>query len=87
MAPLERPPSPILVQIWNADETQIFRTIVTIPKTRLEPPDKSIFEYEEGEGDSPMALNSQAIGFPPKSGGNLIVFLQRLKGRRRVRKA
>jgi hypothetical protein len=44
------------VQIWNADETQIFATIRTIPNTRFEPPDKTIFEFDERSGDSPMAL-------------------------------
>jgi len=36
-----------IVQIWNADETQIFQTIRTIPNTRFEPPDKTIFEFDE----------------------------------------
>jgi len=45
-----------IVQIWNADETQILATTITIPNTRFEPPDKSIFEFEERAGDSPMAL-------------------------------
>src|SRR5438309_11030468 len=45
-----------IVQIWNADETQIFATIRTIPNTRFEPPDKTIFEFDERSGDSPRAL-------------------------------
>jgi len=45
-----------IVQIWNADETQILATTMTIPNTRSEPPDKSIFEFEERAGNSPMAL-------------------------------
>src|SRR6266568_7468792 len=40
-----------LVQIWNADETQIFATIRTIPNTRFEPPDQTIFEFDERSGD------------------------------------
>ena len=45
-----------IVQIWNADETQIFATIRTIPNTHFGPPDKTIFEFDERSGDSPMAL-------------------------------
>jgi len=45
-----------IVQVWTADEDQILSTILTIPKTRLEAPDESKFEFEERAGDSPMAL-------------------------------
>jgi hypothetical protein len=45
-----------IVQIWNADETQILATAMAIPNTRFERPDKSIFEFEERAGSSPMAL-------------------------------
>ncbi len=45
-----------IVQIWNADETQVLATIRTLPNTRFEPPDQTIFEFEERSGDSPMAL-------------------------------
>jgi hypothetical protein len=45
-----------IVQIWNADGTQILATTVTVPSTRLEPHDRSVFEFEERPGNSPMAL-------------------------------
>jgi len=45
-----------IVQIWNADETQILATTMAIPNTRSERPGKSIFEFEERAGSSPMAL-------------------------------
>ena len=45
-----------IVQIWNADETQILATTMAIPNTRSERPDKSIFEFEERAGNAPMAL-------------------------------
>ena len=45
-----------IVQIWDAEETQIFATIRTIPNTHFGPPDKTIFEFDERSGDSPMAL-------------------------------
>src|SRR5216684_8759259 len=45
-----------IVQIWNADETRILATTITIPSTRFEPLDRSIFQLEERPGNSPMAL-------------------------------
>ncbi|HYL84211.1 MAG TPA: hypothetical protein VE263_08260 [Candidatus Angelobacter sp.] len=47
-----------IVQIWNGDETQILATILAIPINRLEPPDETIFEFDERPADSPMALHS-----------------------------
>jgi hypothetical protein len=46
------------VQIWNRDETQILATILAIPNYRLDPPDGTIFEFDERPGDTPMALHS-----------------------------
>jgi len=45
-----------IVQVWNADESQILATIMTIPKMRLETPDNSIFEFDERPSKSPQAL-------------------------------
>ena len=47
-----------IVQVWNADESQVLATIVTIPNTRYETPDRSLFEFEERTGNSPMALKT-----------------------------
>ena len=47
-----------IVQIWNGDETQILATVLTIPNYRLDPPDRTIFEFDERPGDSPMAFHS-----------------------------
>jgi len=47
-----------IVQIWNASETQILATTITIPDYRPVPPDATIFEFDERPGDSPMALHS-----------------------------
>ena len=47
-----------IVQIWNADETEILATILTVPNYRLDPPDRTIFEFDERPSDSPMALHS-----------------------------
>jgi hypothetical protein len=47
-----------IVQIWNGDETQILATILAVPINRLDPPDETIFEFDERPADSPMALHS-----------------------------
>ena len=45
-----------IVQIWNEDENQILATIFAIPSTRMEPPDRTVFELEERPSGSPMAI-------------------------------
>ena len=45
-----------IVQIWNADQNEILATIMTVPKTRFEAPDDSMFEFDERPRDSPQAL-------------------------------
>jgi hypothetical protein len=47
-----------IVQIWNGDETQLLATILAIPNYRLDTRDRTIFEFDERPGDSPMALHS-----------------------------
>ena len=45
-----------IVQIWNTEEKQLIAMIQTIPNTRLETPEQSLFEFEERPSDSPPAL-------------------------------
>lgn len=45
-----------IVQIWNGDENQLLATILTIPNTRFEPPDRTLFQFDERPGSSPMAV-------------------------------
>jgi hypothetical protein len=47
-----------IVQIWNGDETAILATILATPNYRLDTPDRTIFEFDERPGDSPMGLHS-----------------------------
>jgi hypothetical protein len=47
-----------IVQIWNEDENQILATIQTIPSYRFDTPDRTIFEFDERLGASPMALHT-----------------------------
>jgi hypothetical protein len=61
-----------IVQIWNADEDQIMATIMTIPNTRLEIPERSIFEFDERPSDSPPAL--KLWFYPGNSTGEEFVY-------------
>jgi len=61
-----------IVQIWNADETQILATTITVPNTRLEPRDRSIFQLEERPGGSSMAL--KAWFYPGDSTGQEFIY-------------
>ena len=47
-----------IVQIWTGDETQLLATLMTVPDYRPDPPDKTIFEFDERPGDSPMAIHT-----------------------------
>jgi hypothetical protein len=61
-----------IVQIWSGDETQVFATIQTIPIYRYEPPDKTVFEFDERPYDSPQAL--RAWFYPGDDCGNEFVY-------------
>jgi len=54
-----------IVQIWNAGESEILATIMTVPATRFEAPDDSLFEFDERPSDSPPALK---VWFYPGNG-------------------
>ena len=69
-----------IVQIWNADETQILATTMTIPNTRFGRPDKSIFEFEERAGNSPMAL--KVWFYPGGSTGQEFIYSRSSYGRK-----
>lgn len=68
-----------MLQIWNEDENQIFATILAIPNTRFETPDKSIFEMEERPGDSPTAL--KVWFYPGNSEGEEFIYSRYPNGR------
>ena len=61
-----------IVQIWNADENQLFATVMTIPNTRFETPERSIFEFDERPSDSPPAL--KVWFYPGNSTGEEFVY-------------
>jgi hypothetical protein len=47
-----------IVQVFNADETHIYTTILAIPNLRLTPKDKTVMPFEERPGGSPEALRA-----------------------------
>jgi hypothetical protein len=47
-----------IVQIFNADEDQIFATILAIPNYRMELADKTIVLFEERRADQPQAIHA-----------------------------
>jgi hypothetical protein len=61
-----------IVQIWNADQDQILATILTIPNTRFETPDDSIFQFDERPSDSPQAL--KVWFYPGNSTGEEFIY-------------
>ena len=63
-----------IVEIWTGDESQLLATILTIPGYRAETPNKTVFEYDERPGDSPMALH--AWFFPGDHTGQEFVYPQ-----------
>jgi hypothetical protein len=68
----DSPSSRHIVQIWNADENQVLATIMTIPNTRLETPDETIFEFDERTSDSPMAV--KVWFYPGNSTGEEFIY-------------
>jgi hypothetical protein len=61
-----------IVQIWNEDETQMLATILAVPDHRSDVPGRTIFEFDERPGDSPMALHSWF--FPGNNTGQEFVY-------------
>jgi hypothetical protein len=47
-----------IVQIFNADETHLFATIMTIPDYRPNPSDKTILSFDERPAGQPEALET-----------------------------
>jgi hypothetical protein len=47
-----------IVQIWNADKTELITTILAIPNYRLEPTDETVIEFRERPADRPQAVKA-----------------------------
>jgi len=47
-----------IVQIFNAEEDQIYATILAIPHYRMEPADETVILFEERRADQPQAIHA-----------------------------
>jgi len=47
-----------IVQIWNADKTQLITTILAIPNYRLEPTEKTVIEFRERPAGRAQAVKA-----------------------------
>jgi hypothetical protein len=61
-----------IVQIFNADQTKIFATILAIPNYRLTPKDKSVITFNEGLAGQPEAI--RAWFYPGANWGEEFVY-------------
>jgi hypothetical protein len=61
-----------IVQIFNADQTKIFATILAIPNYRLVPKDKTVITFNEGLAGKPEAI--RAWFYPGANWGEEFVY-------------
>jgi hypothetical protein len=47
-----------IVQIWNADRSQVLNTVLAIPDYRLQPQGQTVIKFEERPTNSPDAIQS-----------------------------
>jgi hypothetical protein len=47
-----------IVQVFNADQDQIFATILAIPHYRMQPADKTLILFDERRADQPQAIHA-----------------------------
>jgi len=61
-----------IVQIWNADRTELLATILTVPDYRLEPKGRTVIKFEERPSSQPPTL--QAWFYPGDNYGHEFVY-------------
>lgn len=61
-----------VVQVWNADRTQLVATVLTLPDYRFTPTGKSVVNFEETPRDQPEAI--QAWFYPGENYGHEFVY-------------
>ena len=69
---LDSPSDRNIVQIFNADQTKVFATILAIPDYRLEPTGKTVITFEERASNAPQAI--QAWFYPGENFGQEFVY-------------
>ncbi len=63
-----------IVQIWNADRTQVVATILTVPDYRMQPKGRTVIKFEERPSKEPEAL--QAWFYPGDKYGHEFVYAE-----------
>ena len=61
-----------IVQVFNKDETHIYATILAIPKSRLQPTDKTVMTFAERATGEPQAV--RAWFYPGDNSGQEFVY-------------
>jgi hypothetical protein len=61
-----------IVQIWNADRSELLATILTVPDYRLQPKGRTVIEFEERPSSRPEAL--EAWFYPGDNYGHKFVY-------------
>jgi hypothetical protein len=61
-----------IVQIWNADRSELLATILTVPDYRLQPNGRTVIEFEERPSSRPEAL--EAWFYPGDNYGHKFVY-------------
>ena len=64
-----------IVQVFNAEENQVYATILAIPHYRMTPADKTVILFEERPGDQPQAIH--AWFYPGENYGQEFVYPKR----------
>jgi hypothetical protein len=61
-----------IVEIWTGDESQLLATLMTIRDQRSDAQNKTVFEFDERPGDSPMAIH--AWFYPGDASGQQFIY-------------
>jgi len=61
-----------IIQIWNADKSQVVATIFTVADYRFRPTGKTVVNFEERPGDQPEAI--QSWFYPGENFGHEFVY-------------
>jgi hypothetical protein len=63
-----------IVQVWNADRTQLLATMLTVPDYRLHPKGRTVLKFEERPSTKPEAL--EAWFYPGDRYGHEFVYAE-----------
>ena len=72
---LDTPGSRHVVQVFNADETHLYTTVLAIPNYRLKPTSETVMKFKEARKDNPEAM--RAWFYPADNFGQEFVYPRR----------